>query len=68
MPIGARIWALTLPLTHGMMLVRAGVRVGAPEAAGRPLLALAITTVVALALAYRRLPVLLRDPRYWGEK
>jgi ABC-2 type transport system permease protein len=67
MPIGARLWALTLPLTHAMALVRAGVIVDAPEAAGGQLLALAATIVVALGLALPRLPVLLRDPKYWGE-
>jgi len=68
MPVGVRIWALTLPLTHGMALVRAGITVGAPEAAGRQLLALALTFAVALGLALPRLPVLLRDPKYWGER
>ena len=67
MPVGARMWALTLPLTHAMALVRAGVIVGAPEAAGGQLLALAATIAVALGLALPRLPVLLRDPKYWGE-
>ena len=66
MPLGARIWAETLPLTHGMALVRAGVTVGAPETAGGPLLALVLTTAVALGLALPRLPALLRDPIYWG--
>ena len=66
MPVGPRIWAETLPLTHGMALVRAVVTVGAPETAGGPLLALALTVAVALGLAFRRLPALLRDPTYWG--
>jgi len=68
MPIGPQVWAQTLPLTHAMALVRAGVTVGAPEAAGRQLLALTLTFVLALGLALPRLPVLLRDPKYWGEK
>jgi ABC-2 type transport system permease protein len=67
MPVGARIWAETLPLTHAMALVRAGMMVGAPEAAGRPLLALALTFLIALGLVWPRLPALLRDPKYWGE-
>ena len=66
MPVGARIWAETLPLTHAMALVRAGVTVGAPETAGGPLLALALTTAIAFGLALPRLPALLRDPIYWG--
>lgn len=66
MPVGARIWALTLPLTHAMALVRAGVTVGAPESAGWPLLGLALTIAVGLGLALPRLRVLLRDPVYWG--
>jgi hypothetical protein len=61
------MWALTLPLTHAMALVRAGAIVGTTEAAGRQLLALAVTIAVALGLALPRLPVLLRDPKYWGE-
>jgi ABC-2 type transport system permease protein len=68
MPLGARIWAETLPLTHAMVLVRAGVTVGAPETAGGPLLALALTTAVALGLALTRLPALLRNPVYWGQE
>jgi len=50
-----------------MALVRAEVTVGAPEVAIGPLLALALTMVVAVGLALPRLPVLLRDPKYWGE-
>jgi ABC-2 type transport system permease protein len=65
MPAGARVWAQALPLTHGMELIRSGVSVGAPETAGGPLLALALTTVLAFALALPRLPALLRDPVYW---
>jgi ABC-2 type transport system permease protein len=65
MPVGARIWAETLPLTHALALARAGISVGAPETAGRPLLALALTTAIALGLALPRLPALLRDPVYW---
>ncbi len=68
MPAGARAWAQTIPLTHGMALVRSGISVGAPEAAGGPLLALAVTTLVCFALAVRRLPALLREPRYWGRE
>jgi ABC-2 type transport system permease protein len=67
MPSGPRIWANALPLTHAMALVRAGVIVGTPDGAGRQLLALSITFVVALGLALPRLPALLRDPKYWGE-
>jgi ABC-2 type transport system permease protein len=67
MPVGARIWAETLPLTHAMALLRAGVTVGAPEAAWGPLLALALTTAIAFGLAWRRLPALLRNPIYWGQ-
>ena len=66
MPVGARIWAETLPLTHAMALIRAGVTVGAPETAGGPLLALALTTAIAFALALPRLPALLRDPELLG--
>ena len=66
MPVGARIWAHALPLTHAMKLIRAGISVGAPEIAGGPLLALALTTAIAFALALPRLPALLRDPVYWG--
>jgi ABC-2 type transport system permease protein len=68
MPVGPRIWAQALPLTHAMALVRAGITVGTSEAAGGQLLALALTMVVALGLALPRLPVLLRDPKYWGEQ
>jgi ABC-2 type transport system permease protein len=66
MPVGPRMWAETLPLTHVMDLIRAAVSVGAPEAAGGPLLALAVTIAVATGLALPRLPALLRDPKYWG--
>lgn len=66
MPPGARLWAQTLPLTHGMKLVRAGISVGAPESSVGPLLALALTAAIAFALALPRLPALLRDPAYWG--
>ena len=66
MPLGARIWAETLPLTHAMDLVRAGVTIGAPETAGGPLLALALTIAISFGLALPRLPVLLRDPVYWS--
>jgi len=62
MPLGARLWAETLPLSHALLLVRAGITVGAPGAASGPLLALAITAVVALGLAWPRLPALLREP------
>jgi ABC-2 type transport system permease protein len=65
MPVGARIWAETLPLMHASALTRAGIIVGAPETAGGPLLALALTTVIALGLALPRLPALLRNPVYW---
>ena len=68
MPAGPRIWAETLPLTHAMVLVRAGVTVGAPEAAGSALLALALTAAIALGLTWRRLPALLHDPAYWGKE
>ena len=68
MPLGPRIWAETLPLTHALALVRAAITVGAPETAGGPLRALALTLVIATALALPRLPALLRDPRYWGEE
>jgi len=68
MPVGVRIWALALPLTHAMALVRAAVTVGAPETAGGPLLALAITIAISLGLARPRLPVLLRNQRYWGRE
>jgi ABC-2 type transport system permease protein len=68
MPLGAWIWAQTLPLTHAMALVRAGVTVGAPASATGPLLALVLTTAVALGLALRRLPALLRDPIYWSRE
>jgi ABC-2 type transport system permease protein len=68
MPAGPRTWAEVLPLTHGMALVRAVVTVGAPETTGGPLLALALTVAVALGLAFRRLPALLRDPSYWGRE
>jgi len=67
MPLGARMWAETIPLTHFMVLVRAAITVGSPESAPAPLLALLLTTVVALGLAYRRLPVLLRNPVHAGE-
>jgi ABC-2 type transport system permease protein len=65
MPVAARIWSETLPLTHALAVARAGINVGAPGAAGGPLLALALTTAIALALALPRLPALLRDPVYW---
>jgi ABC-2 type transport system permease protein len=65
MPVAARVWAETLPLTHALALLRAGINVGAPETAGGPLLALALTTAIAFGLALRRLPALLRDPVYW---
>ena len=68
MPLGPRVWAETLPLTHALALGRAGVTVGAPETAGGPLLALVLTIGVAIALAWSRLPVLLRDPKCWGEE
>jgi hypothetical protein len=68
MPAGPRVWAETLPLTHALALVRAGITVGAPESASGPLFALGLTTVVAVALALPRLPVLLRDPSFWGEE
>ena len=66
MPAAARIWAQTLPLMHALALTRAGISVGAPETAGGPLLALALTTAIAFGLALPRLPALLRDPVYWG--
>ena len=66
MPLGPRIWAEALPLTHAMDLVRAGVTVGAPGVATGPLLALALTSAIGLGLALPRLPALLRDPIYWG--
>jgi ABC-2 type transport system permease protein len=66
MPVGPRMWAETLPLTHVMDLIRATVSVGAPETAGGPLLALALTIAVATGLALPRLPALLRDAKYWG--
>lgn len=65
MPVGARIWAEALPLTHGMALVRAGVTVGTPAVG--PLLALALTVVICLGLALPRMSALLRDPIYRGE-
>lgn len=68
MPLGPRIWAETLPLTHGLAVVRAGVTVDAPETSGGPLLALAATIGIALALAWPRLPALLRDPSCWGQE
>ena len=68
MPLGPHIWAEALPLTHALALARAGVTVGTPGAAVGPLLALALTVAVAVALAFPRLPLLLRDPRYWGEE
>ena len=68
MPLGPRIWAHTLPLTHGLALVRAGVTVGAPEAAGSPLLALGLTIAVAVGVVLPRLPALLRDPSYWSRE
>jgi ABC-2 type transport system permease protein len=68
MPLGPRMWAETLPLTHALALFRAVVTVGAPRAAFSPLLALALTVAITFALAWRRLPVLLRDPRCWGEE
>ncbi len=66
MPVAARIWAQTLPLTHALTLTRAGISVGAPETGGGPLLALALTTAIAIGLGLPRLPALLRDPVYWG--
>ncbi len=66
MPVAARIWAQTLPLVHALELTRAGISVGAAETAGGPLLALALTTGIAVGLALPRLPALLRDPVYWG--
>jgi ABC-2 type transport system permease protein len=66
MPVAARIWAYTLPLEHAQVLTRAAINVGAPETAGGPLLALALTTAIALGLALPRLPALLRDRVYWG--
>ena len=66
MPLGAQIWANVIPLTHAMKLVRAGINVGAPETAGGPLLALALTIAIGFGLALPRLPVLLRDSSYWG--
>jgi ABC-2 type transport system permease protein len=68
MPLGPRIWANTLPLTHALVLVRAGLTVGAPQAAVGPLLALVLTIAVTIGLAWRRLPVLLRDPRFWEKE
>jgi ABC-2 type transport system permease protein len=65
MPAGPRVWAETLPLTHVMDLIRATVSVGAPETAGGPLLALALTIAVTFGLALPRLPALLRDPKFW---
>jgi ABC-2 type transport system permease protein len=65
MPLGPRIWAQVLPLMHAMALTRAGISVGAPKTAGGPLLALALTTAIAVGLALPRLPALLRNPIYW---
>jgi ABC-2 type transport system permease protein len=66
MPAAARAWAETLPLTHALVLTRAGISVGAPGTASGPLLALALTALLAFGLAAPRLPALLRDPVCWG--
>ena len=54
MPVGARIWAETSRSRTPSALTRAGIIVGAPETAGGPLLALALTTAIALGLALPR--------------
>jgi ABC-2 type transport system permease protein len=66
MPMAARVWAETLPLTHALALTRAAISVGAPGAASGPLLALALTALIAFGLAAPRLPALPREPVYWG--
>lgn len=61
-------WAQAIPLTHGMELARAGISVGDQAPITSPLLALAITTAVAMALSLKRLPRLLREPAFWGRE
>jgi len=66
MPRAARLWAQAIPLTHATVLTRAGLSVGSPGSARGALLALMLTALVALGLAWRRFPALLREPAYWG--
>jgi len=61
-------WAQFIPLTHAMKLARVGINVGDQAPIAAPLLALATITVVTMALSFRRLPRLLRDPALWGRE
>jgi ABC-2 type transport system permease protein len=67
MPPAGRAWGALLPLTHYVrLLVDQGLR-GAPAATALPpLAALAAFILAGTVAAAWRLPLVLRDSRYWG--
>jgi ABC-2 type transport system permease protein len=68
MPISARIWAESLPLTHYLQLLNNTWMAGAPLLAGLEALAvlLAFTLVLGTA-AYMRLASRVTHPATWGK-
>jgi ABC-2 type transport system permease protein len=67
MPWLGRAWSALLPLTHELRLLFEQTLRGAPAVAScDSLLTLAAFVVIAGALAWARLPEVVREPRFWG--
>lgn len=68
MPVGARIWAEALPLTHYLKLLNNTWMAGAPLRAGLGTLAVLLAfTVVLGAAAHLRLARRVTQPATWGQ-
>lgn len=67
MPLAAKVWALSLPLTHFTMIVTQQGLAGYPAAISiAPLAWLAFAAVLLLALSTLRLRRVARTPDMWG--
>ncbi len=67
MPLAAKIWSNSLPLTHYLYLLLQQALRGAPPNASAPsLLVLLLFAVLPFALLLKRMGRLMREPKYWG--
>jgi ABC-2 type transport system permease protein len=67
MPLPAKIWSASLPVTHYLRILLEQALRGAPVQASAPtLLVLALFVMIPPALLVPRLGRLMRGPQYWG--
>ena len=67
MPLAAKMWGASLPLTHYLrILLQQALRGAPPQASALGLLTLLCFVVFPPLLCIRRLKRIMQDPNYWG--